>query len=313
MRPELFEIPIIHKGVPAYGTMLMTGFLLAVLLTRRRAGALGLDKGQVFDLGFVAVISGIVGARLLHVVLNLGFYFAWPESQGFFGWLGASLFRVIATWNGGLVYYGGLGGGILGLALYARRKKIPVVDMLDFVGPGAALGLAMTRIGCFLNGCCFGKPTEMPWGVSFPQGSHVYQHQCAAGLIQRGDAIRPVHPTQLYEMIAALAIFAGLWFLYPRRKFAGQMAWAFGLSYCAWRFVNEFFRADSGPWRPEIGGEVRDLGPLTVFQYMSILLFAAFAVMLVLSLRRGREPFRPPAAEETGKAGPKDPAGGAAS
>lgn len=293
MHPTLLTIPLPwgkSLAIPAYGTMLMVGFLLAVLLARRRAGSVGLAKPQVFDLGFCLIIGGIVGARLLHVLLNLGFYFAWPGGVGFFRWAAASSFRVIATWNGGLVYYGGLGGGILAVWLYARAKKIPLADMLDFVAPGAALGLAVTRLGCFLNGCCFGRHTDLPWAVTFPPKSYVHYHQLTEGLISGGEACRPVHPTQLYELAAALAIFAALWALYPRRRFAGGIACLFGLLYAGWRFVNEFFRADSGPWRP--GG--RDLGPLTVFQYMSIPLLVLFAVLLAGLWRRGRAPYAPP-------------------
>ncbi len=287
MYPELFRIPLINRGVPAYGTMLMIGFLLGVLFTRRRAKCLGLEKAQIFDLGFFAVIGGILGARLLHVGLNLGFYFEWPEDVGFFKWVGASFVRVISTWRGGLVFYGGLGGAMLALWIYARRRKIPLVDMLDFSVPGAALGLAMTRIGCFLNGCCFGKPSSLPWAVRFPEYSHVHTQQRIAGLITYGDPPLPVHPVQLYETLAALSIFLTLWLLYPKRKFAGQIAAIFGLLYSAWRFCNEFFRADSGPWRPEFGS-------LTVFQCMSILLFAGFAVALAVAWRRGRAPYQPP-------------------
>ncbi len=287
MYPELFKIPLIDKGVPAYGTMLMTGFLLAVFLARRRAKSLGFEKAHIFDLGFFAVIGGIVGARFMHVLLHLDFYFRWPQDIGFFKWAGNSIWRVIATWNGGLVFYGGLGGAILALWIYARRRKIPLVDMLDFGVPGAAVGLAMTRIGCFLNGCCYGARSGVPWAVTFPPGSHAYAIHNQAGAVVGYHDPFPVHPAQLYEMLAALGIFALLWLLYPRRRFAGQIAWSFGLLYSAWRFVNEFFRADSGPWRPE-------LSPLTVFQYMSILLFIGFTIALIVAWRRRRAPYRPP-------------------
>ncbi len=304
MRPELFEIPFINKGVPAYGSMLMLGFLLAVLLARSRHRFLGLAKADVFDLGFLVVIGGIIGARIVHVVIFWRSYFVsheyWPEWMGSLGWIGA----ILATWNGGLVYYGGLGGGIFGVFLYARRKRIPFMDVLDFAAPGGALGLAMTRIGCFLNGCCFGKPSDLPWAVRFPEWasemhrSHIYLKQCDGGHISPGDAILSVHPAQLYEMLAALGIFAALWYLYPRRKFAGQIAWIFGMCYTVWRFCNEFFRADSGPWKPEILGKVRDFGPLTVFQYMSLPLFVIFVVAYVVSMRRARSPYEPPSGKE---------------
>jgi len=273
--------------------MLMLGFLLAVLLASRRSRALGLERAGVFDLGFFAIIGGIIGARLLHVLLNLGFYFAWPAGTGFFRWVGASLLRVVATWNGGLVFYGGLAGGVGAMWLYARRKNIPFTDALDFASAPAALGLAVTRVGCFLNGCCFGKKTLLPWGVKFPAGSYAYAvHDEAGRLIAHREPFA-VHPTQLYELAAALAMFGLLWVLYRRRKFSGQIAWSFGLLYASWRFFNEFFRADSGPWRPCLLGRSFDPGPLTVFQYMSIVLFAVFAVLLAAAWRRRREPFAP--------------------
>jgi phosphatidylglycerol:prolipoprotein diacylglycerol transferase len=304
MYPELFRIPLLGKGVPAYGTALMLGFLLAVLICRRRAGSLGLEPAHIFDMGFFAVIGGIVGARLLHVLLNLGFYFTpanWPKWMGPMGWLGA----ILATWNGGLVFYGGLGGAILALWIFARRSRLPFPDVLDFAAPGSILGLAVTRVGCFLNGCCFGKPCDLPWAVRFPASSHVHAQQVLGGLIGPGDPTLPVHPTQLYEALAALGIFAVLWALYPRRRFSGQVAWTYGMLYSAWRFVNEFFRADSGPWRPKIFGKLRDLGPLTVFQYMSIPLLGFFATLLVLGWLRGKPRFSPPPAEGAGNGGGK--------
>jgi phosphatidylglycerol---prolipoprotein diacylglyceryl transferase len=289
--PQLFEIPLINKGVPAYGTMLMVGFLLAVFLTRRRHKSLGLIPSEVFDLGFVLVIGGILGARLLHVVVYWPDYFQstkyWPDWMGSVGWLGA----IVATWNGGLVYYGGLGGGVLGLFLYGRYKKIPLTDLLDFAAPGGAIGLAMTRVGCFLNGCCFGKPSEVPWAVTFPPNSHMYQLHDADGRFVRMLEPFAVHPAQLYETLAALGIFAVLWWLYPRRRFAGQISWTFGMLYTAWRFCNEFFRADSGP-------DYR-YGPLTIFQYMSIPLFMIFLGAYLFSRHRGRQPYAPPDKEES--------------
>ena len=309
MCPELFRLPLLDRGVPAYGTMLMIGFLLAVFLARRRSGALGLDPAQVFDLGFLTVIGGILGARLMHVGLYWPDYFCsralWPKWMGPLGWIGA----MVATWKGGLVYYGGLAGAVTAVWLYGRRKKIPLADMLDFAAPPAALGLALTRIGCFLNGCCFGGPTSLPWGVKFPAGSHVYAMRDEAGRLIGFHEPFCVHPAQLYETLAALCIFGLLWYAYPRRRFAGAIAWSFGLLYAVWRFCNEFFRADSGPWRPTIGDTTLDLGPLTVFQYISIPLILFFAIMLLVAWRRARPPHSPAAPEGGGSAGSAGGAG----
>ncbi len=291
MRPVLFTIPFTSIGVPAYGTALMVGFLLAVFFARRRAVMIGLDKQQVFDMGFFAVLGGVVGARLMHVAVFYPSYFYsddyWPKWMGSFGWLGA----IFSTWNGGLVFYGGLIGGVAALWIYARRKHIPLVDILDFVAPGGALGLAVTRVGCFLNGCCFGKPSDLPWAVRFPawsdatHRSHIYNHQVAQGFITEGQAILPVHPAQLYETLAGLLMFTSLYLFYPHRKYAGQISAGFGMLYCIWRFCNEYFRNDSG--REHI------FWSLTIYQLMSVVLFVVFAIwMLVAGLRR-RPPFVP--------------------
>ena len=127
--------------------------------------------------------------------------------------------------------------------------------------------------------------------MTFPARSHIYAIRDARGMALGYHPPFSVHPAQLYETLAALGIFLALWFLYPRRKFAGAIAWSFGLLYSVWRFINEFFRADSGPWRPE-------LSSLTVFQYMSLLLFAAFAATMIVAWRRGRAPYEPPPEEE---------------
>jgi len=286
MCPTLFNIPLPGGHalpVPAYGVMLMTGFLLAVLLARRRAGALGLAQVDIFDMGIFAVIGGVLGARLFHVIIYRDNYFYQLPGQGLGETVLRSLGRMAATWNGGLVFYGGLIGGILALWLFARRRKIPLPDLLDFSAAPLGVGLAVTRIGCFLNGCCFGKPTDLPWGVSYPPGAHIGHTD-------------PVHPTQLYETLAALAIAAGMWWgVYPRRKFSGQTACACAILYAVWRFGNEFLRADSGPWHPTVFGRTLNLGPLTVFQWMSLAFLAAFAAGYLVARRAGRAPFAPPA------------------
>ena len=292
MHPRLFEIPFAHIAVPAYGTMLMVGFLLAVAMARRRAAAIGLQKVEIFDMGIFAIIGGVLGARLMHVAVYWPDYFLrhdmWPQWMGSFGWLGA----IVATWNGGLVFYGGLIGGMLALWIYTRRKRIPIVDVLDFVAAPAAVGLAMTRIGCFLNGCCFGHACSLPWAVTYPARSSPYAIFEDGHLVGYHQAF-PVHPTQLYETLAALTMAALLWWLvWPRRKFAGQTAFTFGMLYAVWRFCNEFLRADTFADGPT-------LWPvhLSVFQYISIGLLLAFGLAYWEAWRIGRAPFEPPPAE----------------
>lgn len=277
--------------LPAYGTALMVGFLLAVWMARRRSRALGLAPVEILDMGMFAIIGGVVGARLMHVAVYWPDYFAsrtmWPGWMGPLGWLGA----VAATWNGGLVFYGGLAGGMLALWLYTRRRKIPFIDVVDFAAAPVGVGLAITRIGCFLNGCCFGTPSTLPWAVSFPPGSHPQEVHHRCGLVGAAESSLPVHPAQLYETLFALALAAFVWFaVYPRRKFAGQAAWTFGVLYAAWRFGNEFLRGDTFVTGPGRAG-------LSSFQWISLALLLVFAAAYLLGRRAGRAPFVPPPPE----------------
>jgi phosphatidylglycerol:prolipoprotein diacylglycerol transferase len=289
MHPTLFKIPLLGLPVPAYGAMLVTGFLLAVFFARRRAAALGLQQVEVLDLGMFGVIGGVAGARLLHVILEWPSYFPAPIKGGFLHWLGRGLWDAVSTWNGGLAFYGGLCGGMLAVYIFARRKKIPLIDLFDFAAAPTALGLAITRAGCFLNGCCFGRRCDPdgPLAVFYPPGSHAYAWRDAEGALHFHQPYA-VLPAQLFEFFAAMGLFAFLWHLYPRRKFAGQIAVAFGLAYAAWRFVNEFFRGDTVPDGPAWGS-------LTIFQYLSLAAFAGFGAMLWWAWRKNRAPFQPPA------------------
>lgn len=289
MRPVLFAVPLPGGPVvpvPAYGSFLMLGMLLAVWASRRHAGRLGLRTPEVFDLGLLLVACGVLAAHLLHVALH-------PEVYLGGGWR-ASLVRMATVWRGGLVYYGGLLGGLAALALWARRRRLPVADVMDFVAPLGALGLATTRMGCFLNGCCFGRPSALPWAVSYPPGSPAQQAQAGFGLVAAGAAGLPVHPVQLYELVVAAALFVWLRRRFPRRRFAGEVVALFGMGYGAWRLVAETLRADSPAWAP-------GLVPWTTMQSWSVGLIAVSAAGLALAARRRRRPLAAPdgeAAEE---------------
>jgi phosphatidylglycerol:prolipoprotein diacylglycerol transferase len=274
--------------LPAYGTALMVGFLLAVWMARRRSRVLGLAPVEILDMGMFAIIGGVLGARVLYVVLYPGQFFYGRGDAGLLGWLGGSFLRVIATWNGGLAFYGGLVGGMLALWLYTRSRKIPFVDVLDFAAAPAAVGLAVTRVGCFMNGCCFGKPSNLPWAVRFPPDSPAQLEQSKHGLGSPDGFSLPVHPAQLYETLFGLTLAAFIWFaVYPRRKFAGQAACTFGVLYATWRFSNEFLRGDTFVNGPGGAG-------LSSFQYISLALIAAFAAAYFVARRVGRAPFVPP-------------------
>ena len=164
MYPELFEIPFIHLTVKSYGLMMVIGFLSAVFLIRRLSRNITPDPQLITNAALYSLIAGVVGARFFFVVHYFNQFQKDPLS-------------VFAIWQGGLEL---LGGVILAMAvifLYLWHHKLPIRRYLDILAIGLMLALVFGRIGCFLNGCCFGIPTNLPWAVRFPYGSHAYRSQ----------------------------------------------------------------------------------------------------------------------------------------
>ncbi len=293
MRPTLIDLPLpggLHFPVGAYGTLLVLGMLAAAWVSGRHGRLLGLRRRDAFDLGLWLLAAGVAGAHLLYLAANYETYFAGGETGA--GWT-ASLSR------GGMAYYGGLAAAFPVLWLWGRRRGIPYPDLLDFVAPLGALGLAVTRVGCFLNGCCYGTPSGLPWAVAFPPGSQPQQAQAALGLVAYGTPSLPVHPVQLYEFAAALAMFGWLWARFPRRRFAGEVVVAFGFLYGIWRFAVEGLRADSESWRP--GAHA-----LTFNQGLSLVVIAVAGLGWWAVRRAARPPWSkgPPAAGGPAEDGP---------
>ncbi|MGQ9526026.1 MAG: prolipoprotein diacylglyceryl transferase, partial [Armatimonadota bacterium] len=170
MYPVLLRIGPV--SVYSYGVLLAAGFALAVAWTTRRARRLGYDPNLVLDLALWVLLAGVVGARLVYVAL---------EPAQF-----RSLADVFRTWQGGLSFHGGLAGALAAVVLFSRRRGIHPLAAADLLSPGAALGYAVARIGCFLNGCCYGAPTSLPWAVCFPHHLGAHSHT------------PPSHPAQLY-------------------------------------------------------------------------------------------------------------------
>jgi phosphatidylglycerol:prolipoprotein diacylglycerol transferase len=284
VRPILLDVMLpggFHLQFPAYGTFLVLGMLAAAWVSGRHGRALGIRRVDAFDLGLWLLAGGLLGSHLLHIALHWEDYF--PGQQAF------GLRQVAALWHPGLVYYGGLAGAFPFLWLWGRRRGLPLPDLLDFVAPLGALGLAITRIGCFLNGCCFGVPSSLPWAVTFPPGSLAHQRQVAAGLIATGSPALPVHPVQLYEFAAALVFFVFLWRRFPRRRYAGEVVVAFGLLYGTWRLAAELIRADASGWRPDAHG-------LNPYQWLSLAVIALAGLGWWVARRIARPPqVEPPA------------------
>ena len=243
MHPILFKIGPVT--IYSYGVMVALGFLTATYLIIKELRKNPIIKiDQAMDLTLFALIFGILGARLLHVVLNIRFYIKEPGD-------------ILLLNRGGLAFQGGIITAVGFSLWFLIRRNLPVWKTGDLIMPYVALGQCIGRIGCFLNGCCFGKATEFMLGVRFPQE-----------VISR-------HPTQLYSVLGLFIIFLILKSLYRRRRFEGRIFLSYFVLYSIFRFFIDFLRGDLLPV----------LFGLTVSQLISIIIFLPAAA--ILSLRGG--------------------------
>ncbi|MFO0948595.1 MAG: prolipoprotein diacylglyceryl transferase family protein [Planctomycetota bacterium] len=335
MRQVLFEIPFLHIPVFGYGVMLFVAIYVSMWLAGKRAAKNGGTEEMVHDAAFWLVISGILGARLFYV------FQYHDQFEGFWDFF--------TIWRGGLVVYGSLIGGLVGFLIYTWRYKIPRLWFADILGPSVILGMAIGRIGCLLNGCCYGDYCPAPWGLSFPPGSAPHHRLVTRGYqsrlgfvvsaetlrviavepgtpaeksgLQVGDRVEsvnafatsspselalalrtagvkaeqwerakedvelafagaepfqlvvrraedsssapgqgrelsmtfrpaptlPLHPTQVYDAISNLCLFAFLWVYYPRRRCDGEVIALMAMGYSVTRFLVEFLRFDESP------------------------------------------------------------------
>ncbi|MCR4412223.1 MAG: prolipoprotein diacylglyceryl transferase [Thermoguttaceae bacterium] len=169
------RIAVPGQGLPVrgYGVLLLLGILAGTGLTVWRGRRVGLDGEKVATLCFWGVVCGIIGSRAFYVIQY------WPDFQR--PTLGQTLGAIVNITQGGIVVYGALIGGLVGFAVYGIKEKMPLLASLDLLAPGMLLGLAIGRVGCFLNGCCFGGACDLPWAVRFPAGSPPYLHQAEHG------------------------------------------------------------------------------------------------------------------------------------
>ncbi len=262
MFPDLIKLGPLT--LHAYGTMLALSFLFGVLLARRRAPALGVSARDVMDLFQLIVISAIIGARILFVVFHLDAY----EGQ----W-----WRMFFLWEGGLTLYGGILLCFLSAWLFLRHRRVPFLRMADVMAPSLGLGILITRIGCFLNGCCYGLPTEHPIGMCFPEGSEAARTAMilAGEHLHGGDCIT-IHPAQIYSALGGLVILVALLLLDRRRPYEGSTFTGFLFLYGLHRFTVDQFRYYE---------DAMTVAGLSVNQWLSIA-FLVSAASLHFNLRR---------------------------
>src|SRR3954464_9687846 len=257
MYPRLFELGPIT--VYTYGVLLAAAYLLGLRLAMVRAKARGLDSVRVLDLGIYIIISALVGAKLLLLITDFGTFRANPA-------------ELLSLARSGGVFYGGLILAVIVALWYIRRAGLPLWTTCDVFAPGIALGHVVGRFGCFFAGCCWGKPTTLPWGITFTDP------YAAANV---GTPLNiPLHPTQLYEAGAEALILMLLLATESRgRRYPGRTFWLYMLLYAISRYIIEMFRDDPR-------------GTVMMFstsQFISVIL-APLAVVMLVYLRRGFAP-----------------------
>jgi phosphatidylglycerol---prolipoprotein diacylglyceryl transferase len=259
MYPVLFRI----AGFPinTYGVFLALAFLGAIFVTVKLGERDGLPRERIYDLCLWLLLSSLVGSKIL-------MFFTEPEYRQ----NPMLLFSLDFLRSGGVFYGGLLGATITGYFLM-RRWKLPWWKTADACAPGIALGSVLGRLGCFSAGCCWGKPTNLPWGVRFTELAHEITG------VPTGEKL---HPTQLYESFAMLIAFFFLLWLHKRKKFSGQVILAYALIYATVRFLIEFLRDDP---RGDIFGLTTLIG-LSTSQLIGIVVGIGALIVLVVRWRR---------------------------
>lgn len=240
MYPEICRIG--PFTIYSYGLMLALAFLASSYLARSEARRQNINPDTIFNLVFIVFVSGIIGARFFYIMQNLGFYIRRP-------------LEIVMLAHGGLSWVGGLISGVLSGAVYIKHKKLSIYKTFDLIAPFIAFGQAIGRIGCLLNGCCFGRESE--FGIYFPVHEAILM------------------PVQIYSSLALIIIFIILRFMQESPHKQGQVFFTYLLLYSSKRFFIEFWRADN---------PVVFLG-LTLFQITSLIIFCVAVFNLVLIKR----------------------------
>jgi len=262
----------------SYTVMMTLAFVIGVLgpnwLNNRRAKPFPISPAG----GIIIFFAGMAGAKTYWAV-QYGTAEDWHHLQ--------------FVLTGGLVFFGGLLGGIIGGIAYLKYVKAPILPVADMVAPFMALAHGIGRIGCFLNGCCWGRLMQwsLPWGAPYPKARYgPYRQQILDGLISADDARSlPVHPTQLYETLGNVVIFILLLIIYKRHKRAGIVVLSYFILYGALRFVTEAFRGESA----------YSVFGLTVSQTIGLGMFVCGGLtlaLLKLTLWKGTPPVSAPEA-----------------
>jgi phosphatidylglycerol:prolipoprotein diacylglycerol transferase len=247
--------------------MIALAFLAGLWTAVRRARRENISGEQISDVTLWLMAGSIIGARIVYVATY------WHEE-----FAGRPFGNVFAIWQGGLVFYGGLIGAAAAGFIYAFWKKLPVWKTADVLAPSIALGSFFGRIGCLLNGCCYGRACDLPWGIRFPNGSFAWEEQRRLGLIGENDPALPVHPTEIYDALLNLALYIFLAWLFRRKKFDGQIFATYLICYAITRSMVEVFRGDYSYGHLHFG--------LTPAQWLGVPMLASGLLLAVVLSKR---------------------------
>jgi phosphatidylglycerol:prolipoprotein diacylglycerol transferase len=299
VHPVLFKLPFIDWPLHTYGVLIVTGFLMAMFVAWREAMRQGQYADDVLDFAFWALLGGMVGARIVFIIVNWRQYFI---DQPWDTVAGVSIPAVLVIWKGGLVFYGAALGGFIAYLLYARSRNIRGVEMLklaDIMIVGLPLAAAFGRLGCVAAGCCWGDAaytldadghfhSTIPFAFQFPKGSLAYTsllNSESAEIVRamKGvGATAPLVPIQLIDSFGEVFLFLALLVVRSRKWFHGQVLLTYGILYPLWRTFLELFRGDG-----ERGYLIPGL--LSTSQFISLLVATASLVAIVVVRKRAME------------------------
>jgi phosphatidylglycerol:prolipoprotein diacylglycerol transferase len=260
MFPDLFSIG--PFTLHTYGLLVAGGCFVGLMVAVKIGKSDGMSAQQVVDMGFIIILSAVIGSRVMYVIINLPYYVRQPSD-------------IFKLWQGGLVFSGGVIFVFLSMALYVRRHHLSYLKVADLWAPSAAIGQGIGRIGCLMAGCCYGKPTDMKWGIMFTHP----------------NSLAPLnvnlHPTQLYSSLSSFIIFLILLLLNSKKKFEGQVILWFLILHSTARLAIERFRGDERGMLSCID--------MTVTQFTTLfILVGAVVSLIVIKSRADKKTHLPP-------------------
>ncbi len=262
-----FFSPVRVFPVYGYGTMLLIAFVVGASWAGRRADQVGIERDVVWDAAMAILVSGIVGARSFYLIQKREMVFKDASS------LQDYLFRIVNLSDGGLVLYGGVILGTITYFTFCKIRNVRPLQLADVITPSIFLGIGFGRIGCLLNGCCYGDRCDLPWAITFPPGSVPYEIMLHSGFIDPNAVVSlPLHPTQIYSSIGGFVLAYLTATVFKYRRHVGEVFAVGAIFYPINRFLIEFVRGDEFTQL--------DTG-LTISQLVSIAVLIAGVVYLV--------------------------------